>query len=290
MLLGMSLFHCNYTPRHTSFEQLFLYVVRTPAPEYNLRSPISLSRIPLKAPTQHESEAAEALLSLFSSRLESLVQPNESYNMDVMSEVQAPTPNDLGISAAPLSPLPLSQDKFSNASGCDDYGPIEQDIDTGAHVPRIRKERTSKVDTMLVALENLRKARISVMDLLLAILGGDFSEFYSHRLAFLCDSERIREILDIIWEEKKSRPSMESWVQDSGVDHICKLVSNEMESAKPLLKMKLKTVSPAYVEQWDVAAIMDPVAMITPTWTKILYAASEPQRSESEDTRNRPTV
>jgi len=79
---------------------------------------------------------------------------------------------------------------------------------------------------------------------------------------------------------------MESWVQDSSVDHICKLVSNEMESAKPLLKMKLKTVSPAYVKQWDVATIMDPVVTITPTWTKILYAASEPQRSESEDTRN----
>ena len=79
MLLGMSLFHCNYTPRHILFEQLFLYVVRTPALEYTLCSPISLSQIPLKAPTQHESEAAKALLSLFSSHLENLIQPNESY-------------------------------------------------------------------------------------------------------------------------------------------------------------------------------------------------------------------
>jgi hypothetical protein len=63
-----------------------------------------------------------------------------------------------------------------------------------------------------------------------------------------------------------------------------------MELAKPLLKMKIKAVSPEYVEQWDVAAIMYPVATITPTWTKILYAASEPQRRESEDARNRPTV
>ena len=83
---------------------------------------------------------------------------------------------------------------------------------------------------------------------------------------------------------------MEIWVQDSGVNHICKLVSNKMESAKPLLKMKLKTVSPEYVKQWDVTMIMDPVATITPTWTKILYAASEPQRSKSKDTRNWLTV
>jgi hypothetical protein len=89
MLLGMSLFHRNYTPRHISFGQLFLYVVRTPAPEYTLCSPISLSQIPLKAHTQHKYEAAEALLSLFSSRFESLVQPNESYNMDVVLKVSS---------------------------------------------------------------------------------------------------------------------------------------------------------------------------------------------------------
>ena len=126
----MSLFRCNYTPRHISFGHLFFYVVRTPAPEYTLRSPISLSRIPLKAPTQHECEAAETLLSLFSPGLESLLLPNESYSMDV--EVQAPTPNDLGISATPLSPLPLSQDIPFNSSGCDDYSQNEQDIEMGS--------------------------------------------------------------------------------------------------------------------------------------------------------------
>ena len=129
MLFGMSLFRCNSTPRHISFGHLFFYVVRTPAPEYTLCSPISLSRIPLKAPTQHECEAAKTLLSLFSPRLESLLLPNESYSMDV--EVQAPTPNDLGISAAPLSPLPLSQDISFNSSGCDDYSQNEQDIEMG---------------------------------------------------------------------------------------------------------------------------------------------------------------
>ena len=54
--------------------------------------------------------------------------------------------------------------------------------------------------------------------------------------------------------------------------------------------MKLKDVSPEYIERWDVATIMDPVSTVTPTWTKILYAASEPHRSESEDARNWPTV
>lgn len=202
MQLGMSLFHCNYTLRHILFQQLFLYMVRTPAPKYTLHSPISPSQIPPKAPTQHESEAAKALLTLFSSHLKSLVQSSESYNMDVnvRLEVQGPMPNDLSISATPLFPLPISQD-----------------IDTGAHVPCIQKEQTSKVNTML---ENLCKACISFMDLLLAILGGDFPEFYSHWLTFLCDSEWICEILLSAQASKKTTRVPTPWINKGHIWHI----------------------------------------------------------------------
>ena len=301
------------------------------AQEFTLGSPISFSQNPLKARTQDEYEAAESLLSLFSTPLKSLHLPFEDHNMDVD---RAPSLlADLDVSTVPDTPLsPLFPLGYDCSSSSDlPIGDYNMDIDsefldlglgvsesttannlncispfaipgekisgssvhtdeTRVHVPRLRKERASKVGTMSAALNDLRKARISVTDLLLAILSGEFSEFYSHRLAFLSDSGRIRELLNTIWAEKKSRPTIENWVQDVGLDHICNLVSNEMESAKPLLQMKLKAVSPEYVEQWDVAAIMNPVAMITPTWTKILYAASEPQRRETEDARNRPTV
>ena len=299
------------------------------AQQSTLGSPISLSQNPLKPRTLDEYEAAESLLSLFSTPLKSLRLPFEDHNMDVdpASSLLA----DLDVSTVPDTPLsPLFPPGYDCSSSSDlPTGDYNMEIDseflnlglgvsesttannclspfaipgenisgssvhtdeTRVHVPRLRKERASKVGTMSAALNVLRKARISVTDLLLAILSGEFSEFYSHRLAFLSDSGRIRELLNTIWAEKKSRPTIENWVQDVGLDHICNLVSNEMESAKPLLQMKLKAVSPEYIEQWDVAAIMDPVAMITPTWTKILYAASEPQRRETEDAQNRPTV
>ena len=51
---------------------------------------------------------------------------------------------------------------------------------------------------MALELEGLHKTRISLMDLVLAILDGEFSKFYSHQLAFLCGSERRCKILDII--------------------------------------------------------------------------------------------
>jgi hypothetical protein len=39
------------------------------------------------------------------------------------------------------------------------------------------------------------------MDLLLAVLGGEFSVLYFYRLALLSDSERIRELLIAFLEE-----------------------------------------------------------------------------------------
>ena len=226
-------------------------MIRSPAQqfsEFTLGSPISFSQNPLKARTLDEYEAAESLLSLFSTPLKSLRLPFEDQNMDV--DLAPSLLADLDVSTVPVTPLsPLFPSIYNcpSSSGLS-IGDFNMDIDseflpptpvgiqvgvsdsaaanthlspfailgentsgfsvhsdeTSFHVPRLRKERASKVGTMLAALDDLRKARISVMDLLLAILGGKISnDFYSHRLAFLSDSGRIRELLDIIWAEKK---------------------------------------------------------------------------------------
>jgi hypothetical protein len=47
---------------------------------------------------------------------------------------------------------------------------------------------------------------------------------------------------------------MENWVRDVGVNHICKVVSNEMESAKSTLQMKVSDVLPGYIKRWDVTS------------------------------------
>jgi hypothetical protein len=99
--------------------------------------------------------------------------------------------------------------------------------------------------------------------------------------------------LDTIWKNNKSRAAFENWMANTGVDHICKVVGKEMESAKPLLQMDLKDVSPEFLEQWDVNTIMKPVTAATPTWSRILYAATEPQQKDAESrggVRNRSTV
>jgi len=261
-------------------------VIRTPPtfPESALRSPFSLSRTSRKSTTSNESEAADALLCLSSLQHEH-VGPIDCDMIDDFA-VQPLSPLIIPGTDLPSFPSVIDPQEFmsNNASPSD---PPEFDI------PRHRKPRTSKLNTILTALEALRDARISVMDLLLAILNGNASEFYSYRLAFLCDNRRIKDVLDIIWTDKKSKPAFEYWLEDDGVQHVCKLISKEMEAAKPMLRMSIKDVTPQFIEQWDVNTIMDPVAAATPTWSKILSAATEPQKKSdacNPDTRNRPTV
>jgi hypothetical protein len=213
---------------------------------------------------ESESEAAEALLSLISLRHENaqLVEHCDITDMVVDSDFQPAS-----VTTAPETPLsPL----FIPGSDLPSFQITESQAHE-IHVPRNRKPRISKVDTILVAPEGLRDARISVMDFLVAILTGITPEFYSYRLAFLSDNTRIRDLLDIVWTEKKSKPAFESWFNDNGIQHICKLVSKEMESVKPMLKMNIKDVTPQFIEQWDINEIIDPVAAATPTWSKILH-------------------
>ena len=99
--------------------------------------------------------------------------------------------------------------------------------------------------------------------------------------------------MNLLWNDKKSKPFFGDWFNDHGIDHICKLVATEMEAAKSMLKMDLKDITPDFLEHWDLNAIMDPVISVTPIWSKVLHAATEPSKKKVEvgsDPRNRSTV
>jgi hypothetical protein len=72
-----------------------------------------------------------------------------------------------------------------------------------------------------------------------------------------------------------------------GVEYVCQLVSAEMDTAKPQLHMNLDEVTPEYMSKWNINNIMDPISMnITPVWSKVLYAATEPLKKDDQDKSN----
>jgi hypothetical protein len=77
-----------------------------------------------------------------------------------------------------------------------------------------------------------------------------------------------------------------------GVKYVCKLISAEMEMAKPQLHMNLDEVTLEYMSKWNINDIMDPISTkITPVWSKILYAATElSKNNDKPNMRNRKIV
>ena len=75
------------------------------------------------------------------------------------------------------------------------------------------------------------------------------------------------------------------------VNIVCDLVNEEMEAAKLNLFMTTAQTTPEFVKGWDINTIMDLIAKdITPTWSSILHAASEPKGAHNKQSCNCPTV
>ena len=164
-----------------------------------------------------------------------------------------------------------------------------QQIDTQ---PRLRKKKTTKVEAIKLVQNILLDADLTPTLLLLHLLGPDTSNPLA-RTAFFrqTNEDNICQLLSTIIEDDKGSRILKKWMVPHAVNIVCDLVNEEMEAAKPNLFMTTAQTTPEFVEGWDINTIMDPIAKnITPTWSSILHAASEPKGSHDKQSRNRPTA
>lgn len=160
-------------------------------------------------------------------------------------------------------------------------------------IPRLRKKR-DKPKAIQEALSILLDARVSPTEMFNTILDESQDIFTTYRNAFYADSnmKRFQALLDLLWN---SRDIMTEWLRPHAEALICKIVYDEMESAKPALFMRTENVTPEFIANWDINTIMETVGRdMTPTWTKILAAATETKESSEKDkgskSRNHSTV
>lgn len=158
--------------------------------------------------------------------------------------------------------------------------------------PRLRKKRTTKVEAIKLVQNILLDADLTPTLLLLHLLGPDTSNPLA-RTAFFrrTNEDNICQLLSTILEDDKGSRILKKWMVPHAVNIVCDLVNEEMEAARPNLFMTTAQTTPEFIEGWDINTIMDPITKdITPTWSSILHAASEPKGSHDKQSRNRPTV
>jgi len=158
------------------------------------------------------------------------------------------------------------------------------------------KTRTSRRDTALSTLQSLSKSRITLTDLLGYVVGGQ-GGFEGYRNALLASSNQVTLVqhLNTMWNDPRGNTVLRDWISPLSLTLVCDTVQTEMENAKPHLYMTSKDAGADFVSNWDITSIMEPVSKgVTPTWSKILEAATESKALQnslrSNKSRNRVTV
>lgn len=166
------------------------------------------------------------------------------------------------------------------------------------HIPRQRKERVSKKETICNILDTLRNAKMSPIQFLTAVLDETDQEYIYFRDAFYTEhksSQRLANFLDVVWESPKGCHMLKDWMRPHAINLICEIIDEEMERAKPNLQYSTKDVTPEFISTWNINSLMDCVGSeITPVWSQILDVATENRESrmkiKTSRSRNRRTV
>ncbi|KAF8169077.1 hypothetical protein BJ912DRAFT_934026 [Pholiota molesta] len=196
---------------------------------------------------------------------------------------------DLDAFAPDLSPLNslmamppefLDQRDFEISTGDDSFEDTELESTD-------RKKCLSKSEAIIATQESLTEARLTPTLMLINLLESAQEGGIHARLgeAFFrqTNEENICRLLDLIMDNKKGAATLKEWMRPHAIALVCDMVHNEMEAAKPFLRMTTAETTTNFIESWDINAIMDPVSNdITPMWMAVLTAATEPKHSRVE--------
>ncbi|KAF6766018.1 hypothetical protein DFP72DRAFT_1161701 [Ephemerocybe angulata] len=151
--------------------------------------------------------------------------------------------------------------------------PLPESLTPPAPAP----SKESKAQVALRILGHLRDAKITPLELILLILDTKNGGLENFRNRLLEQHDRISQLLDIFKDNKKTAATFEDWHAPVALDYVSRRVFQEVEAAKPFLKMETSEITVDYVDKWSVQDIMEPVASnITPTLTRILTVATSP--------------
>ncbi|KAG2003762.1 hypothetical protein CC2G_004341 [Coprinopsis cinerea AmutBmut pab1-1] len=219
-------------------------------------APGNYEQLPQPPPqSQYEIEAAHTLLGLGNTA---------GYTPNAFESPQSTSrPLDVDMTCAPTLERPRPAEHHS-----------------ATHVqPKRAYRRGYKAKAVEEALDRLRQDKISPLEMLLMVLNPENMAFEAHRTKFF-DSRNQTKILSLfeyVRTNKHTKELFESWLKPIALGYVCEWVDDEMEAAKPEMRMYTNQIDVEYAQNWDLFEIMEPVSRLTPVWTRILTCATSPK-------------
>lgn len=247
--------------------------------------PLPLTPSPVYTPAWHGNTSVPHPSNIF------LSQAYSKHHVHPPNSDFSPDQDDVPMFSGYLSPSPTNDCQLLPALGDAFMEDIEA-VPSMEAIPRLRKRKMTKAQAIDAVQNVLQEVGLTPAVFLLHLLNPDTSHPSARDALFHRKNEdNISKLLTAILNDEKGSRIFKKWMAPHAIDLVCELVNKEMEAAKPSLYMTTAQTTPEFVEEWDINKIMDPVAKeITPTWSSVLLAASEPNKSHEEQARNRPTV
>lgn len=227
--------------------------------------------------------------------------PENSWEYSPSAAVHSPFCVDNRLSPE-LSPIPFLRDLPSQISiapntpvSISEASPLDSNQSLSSPISRLRDHKVTKADVAYGSLKRLQKAKLTLIDLLGYVVSGH-GDFLPYHQAFFSEKNgpALLDILSKIFDDPKGADLTREWLLPRAVDVVCETIHQEMEQAKPLLRMNADQVTPDFIDNWDINKIMEPVERLTPTWSAVFEAAAESKSSKKKNktakSRNRKTV
>jgi hypothetical protein len=153
----------------------------------------------------------------------------------------------------------------------------ESDIIIQCRAPRI-----SKKDRLCNILIELKKNKLSPLDLVTKIVDNSNTEYCNYRIKMYKDSGRykLERILDMIMNDVRGKVILLDWIRPHALWQVRETVSNEMDVLTSQLHTTTNTITPNYLMTWTLQDNVEHVVGVkTPSLLSIIHAASCTKRS-----------
>ncbi|KAH6874829.1 hypothetical protein BKA70DRAFT_1128812 [Coprinopsis sp. MPI-PUGE-AT-0042] len=156
-------------------------------------------------------------------------------------------------------------------------------------IPRTYRNRVELVHNHLKALA---EDDISPTELLSTMLDPSHLIFNNWQRHFYAatNHDRLLKILGLVRTNKATKTMFAEWLVPLALEWVSSTISQEMEIAKPMLRMRTTEITTGYTSEWDGTKVMESVAAVTPTLTEVLRAATASSDGDEKSKKDRVTA
>jgi hypothetical protein len=147
---------------------------------------------------------------------------------------------------------------------------------------RQRAPRVSKKDKLLRILEDLRKNKLSPLDLFAEVVDESHPEHdhYHQKMYEVQNKHKLENILDIIMDHARGRTVLLEWMRPYALQQVRETIYDEMDALTLEFHTTTSTITPAYLMSWSLKDnVEDIVDARTPCLLTIIDTASQTRNS-----------